>query len=464
MPVNLPSGLFARGYKIDTTPFTNVVLKDAAAKKAAKEAVVKNANDLYKGLNPAGVRPQDMNNPADPTKGINADINNWYNQAKAGNVDFPKYKELLYNIERSKQIGKEQLEIGGLVQQGKIEPDESHGDLTKLHAKDLSIYDAGHHDWKQGDLSPFVPELDESKWNNAIFGSAKPQERTEKKTFDAATGRFFIPKEYTPAEEKRFGDTAASLVSVDKSATKQFTKQTKNPGFLAEAIPVYKEVYGEDFTQKPEKFTADKAAAAAAILEARKRKDVVSYEKPAVKEDWRTKMDYAAKLKRQGSTDATGVVNKFIDDRFNEGKASNITHTITGYGGQKNSGYYVEFPIEVRNKYTVDKGFAGEKVPDSFMITTDKKKVLPIFYEKDEDGKNVMVDGKIKLNKNINAKPIDIDVFKVDLGQILVPKKIVGEEAISEEGYTPGTSGSSEYQTSGTRQSKSSKTVKVAGL
>ena len=462
MPINIPSGLYTGGRAtFDTSHFTNVILKDQAAKKAAKEAVVKSANDLYKGLNPAGVRQQDLQDPSDPSRGLLPKMQNWYNQAKAGSIDFGTYKEMQAEIERSKQQGKEQLDIGALVQQNKIELDEKHGDVTKMSQKNLSIYNPEHKSWGQGDLSPFVPELDEQKFYGSVFGASKPQEYVGKKTFDPATNRYRMTKGFTSQEEKKFGDQAAALVNVDRSAAKTFTKQTTNPVFLAEAIPVYKEVYGVDYSQKPEEFTADKAAAAATIIRARgmrESENIAKYVEPA--DNWKAKLDYAASLKRQGATSATGVVNQFIDDRFNEGKASNQMHFITGYGGQKYSGYYAELPIEIRDKYTVDKGFPGEKIPDAFMFTTDKKKVLPIFYEKDANGKNVMVDGNIKLNKNINAKPIDIDVFKVDLAQILVPKKIVGEEAISEEDYTPGTTSSSESQTSGTKQSKSTKTAK----
>jgi len=456
MPIRIPSGLYARGADINTTPFTNVVLKDIASKDAAKKAVAKSADDLYKGLNPAGVRPQDLQYPQDNTKGILPDMINWYNNAKAGSIDFGKYKEMLYNIERSKQIAKEQLEIGGMVQQGKIEPDEKYGDITKLSQKDLSIYDAGHNDWKQGDLSPFIPELDETKWNNSIFGSAKPQERVNKKKFDASTGRYFIPKEFTTAEEKRFGDTAASLVINDKSANKQFTKQTKNPVFLADAIPVYKEVYGVDYSQKPEEFTADKAAAAAAILEARKRKDVVSYDKPT---------DPYALAKYKSGLSRTGGGEGAIDEYINNLAQTKETLTVNGkpfagvtLGGKTYGGKLIQMPPDMTDRLTEDKGFKSEKIPYGLLLTDDNKYVIPIYFKKDEEGKFIKTKSgaSFELDKSKYGKPLPIPQFRQVVGTLLGQSKAGNISAldIADEGIE-GTK--TTYTSEGSKETKKSK-------
>jgi hypothetical protein len=166
-----------------------------------------------------------------------------------------------------------------------------------MSQKNLSIYNPEHKSWRQGDLSPFVPELDEQKFYASVFGASTPQEYVGKRTFDPATNRYFMTKGFTSQEEKKFGDQAAALVNVDRSAAKTFTKQTTNPVFLAEAIPVYKEVYGVDYSQKPEEFTADKAAAAAAVIRARGMRKSENIAKYVPKDDWREKMIFAASLR-----------------------------------------------------------------------------------------------------------------------------------------------------------------------
>jgi hypothetical protein len=461
MSVNINPNLFARGFKIDTQPLVNLVTKDLAAKKAAKEATIKNANDLYKGLNPAGVRPQDLNYPDDPTKGIMPDMVNWYNEAKAGNIDFGKYKELLYNIERSKEIGKQQLEIGAKTQEGKIEPEPE--DIQKLHQKDLSIFATGnqdptknHYNWQQGDLTQFVPTFDEKKFFGSVFGEAKPDVNLSKKTLDKETQRYFVPKEFTPGEEKRFGDIAAASIINDRSAQKEFKKQIKNPAFLESALPAYMSVYGQI---KLEDFTPDKAAAAAAILRARQMKETVPYTVPKV-DDWKDKMLFANKLKKGfaayrhglGATDDEGILNKYVEDRYKEGSG---LYDILNYGGKKYSGKHIDVPIEIRYKYGIK---VGEKdvLPDEFLMTEDKKKVIPLFYKKDKNGNNyINASGKQELDQTITSKPIDIQNFKVNIGQMILPRKTFGGEVVGDESFSEGTPGSyeSSYSTEGGSES-----------
>jgi len=56
MPINIPSGLYTGGRAtFDTSPMTTAILKDLASQKAAKEAIVKNANNLYKQLNSVSI-------------------------------------------------------------------------------------------------------------------------------------------------------------------------------------------------------------------------------------------------------------------------------------------------------------------------------------------------------------------------------------------------------------------------
>lgn len=462
MSVNINPNLFARGFKIDQSALVNTVAKDMAAKKAAKEAVVKNANDLYKGLNPAGVRPQDLNYPDDQTKGIMPDMVNWYNNAKAGNLDFGKYKELMYNIERSKEIGKQQLEIGAKTQEGKIEPEPE--DIQKLHQKDLSIYSVGnqdptknHFNYQQGDLTQFVPTFDEKKFFGSVFGEAKPDVNLSKKTFDPQTQRYFVGKEFTPGEEKRFGDIAAASIINDRSAQKEFKKQIKNPAFLESALPAYMSVYGQI---KLDDFTPDKAAAGAAILRARQMKESVAYAAP--KEDnWKEKMNYANDLKKKyygwrngiGAAKAEGILNKYVDDRYNQGntKFASVTHD-----GKLYEGKVIDVPLDMRYGYGIKKGTGDDAktvLPDEFYMTHDKKKVIPLFYKKDDKGKPIIrPNGSYELDQTMTSKPIDIQNFKIEIGKMIISAKDRGEEVVGDESFSESTSGS--YQSEGGSESE----------
>ena len=438
MPINIPSNLYSSGRAtLDTTPLVNYVLKDQAAKKAAKEAVLKSANDLYKGLNPAGVRQQDLQDPSDPSRGLLPKMQNWYNQAKAGSIDFGTYKEMQAEIERSKQQGKEQLDIGGMVQQNKIELDEKHGDVTKMSEKNLSIYDPRHKPWRQGDLSPFVPELDEQKFYGSVFGASKPQTYVGKK-LDRETNRYFMTKEFTIDEQKKFGDQAAALVNVDKSAAKTFTKQTTNPVFLAEAIPVYKEVYGVDYSQKPEEFTADKAAAAATIIRARgmrESENIAKYVEPKESE-WEYK-------RRMGITD--GVDDNYLNEWLKNaqaappvpikgkgGKSLNITRV--SLGGNMYEGKTISVPTGIIDKFTVDKGKETEIVPMSFFMAGEK--VIPLYQKTDENGRKLYTpSGNIIFDtESPYSVPMDFQAFKAELTPFVLRKKTSGLQQTQQTG------------------------------
>jgi len=331
MPINIPSGLYTGGRAtFDTSHFTNVILKDQAAKKAAKEAVVKSANDLYKGLNPAGVREQDLKDPSDPSRGLLPKMQNWYNQAKAGNIDYGTYKEMQAEIEQSKQEGKEQLDIGGLVQQNKIELDEKHGDVTKMSEKNLSIYDPRHKPWRQGDLSPFVPEFDPASRNafmSAAIGKAVPL--PDISTSVNKGGYTYITDRFDTETLKQIADKAATFLPGSKKATKYYKNQLTNPEFIATAVDAYQSVYGAN----AQITTPEEAAKADAIIEAR------LYEKPRVATDQDLKFlrqKQLVKLRGQYSTQAAPAVvvdlwtpvSTAIDDNMQKGITETPINTL----------------------------------------------------------------------------------------------------------------------------------------
>ena len=364
-------------------------------------------------------------------------MQNWYNQAKAGDIDFGTYKEMQAEIERSKQEGKEQLDIGGMVQQNKIELDEKHGDVTKMSEKNLSIYDPRHKPWRQGDLSPFVPELDEQKFYGSVFGASKPQTYVGKK-LDRETNRYFMTKEFTIDEQKKFGDQAAALVNVDKAAAKTFTKQTTNPVFLAEAIPVYKEVYGVDYSQKPEEFTADKAAAAATIIRARgmrESENIAKYVEPKESE-WEYK-------RRMGITD--GVDDNYLNEWLKNaqaappvpikgkgGKSLNITRV--SLGGNMYEGKTISVPTGIIDKFTVDKGKETEIVPMSFFMAGEK--VIPLYQKTDENGRKLYTpSGNIIFDtESPYSVPMDFQAFKAELTPFVLRKKTSGLQQTQQTG------------------------------
>lgn len=452
MPINIPSNLYSGGrVTVDTTPFVNIVIKDMAAKKAAKDALVKSADALNKSLNYAGVRQQDLKDYTDEAGKVYPGIENratqWYNNAVSGKADMTEYRNLLNDIETSKQRVKIHNDLTNAVLDKKVDP--TIDDIHVLSKVELPIQYPGSRkadntEYTLADMPAFIPELDENKWEKSVFGNVKPTQIQQQVPIQG-TDRYDLVRGYTPQEKANFATTAASLVKVDKSAEKQFTRLMRDDNFVANATPALQSVFGKNAVIN----SPATAAAADAILRANQKAESQSYAKP-------TDLFALAKYKhglRQGGIDANGILNKYINDAYN----ASTTNVYTTMRGNKYEGKIIDVPIDIRNKYgfeTKDEnGNTLSVVPDAFVLTHDKKMVIPLFYEKDAKGEPILTAGGAKkINRNISSNPIDIKNFKVDLGGILLPKKTYGGEVVDME--TESQPSTYEY-TSGTEMQSS---------
>ena len=124
------------------------------------------------------------------------------------------------------------------------------------------------------------------------------------------------------------------------------------------------------------------------------------------------------------------VLNTFIKNSMQNGVPGNVE-----IGGVKYNGTFVDMPKDVNSKYKTtiddpkDPKYSIEKEPDSWFITKDGKKAIPLYYEKlpDQSGKGDLI-------SNPNQKPIDIQNLKVDLGKLLLSQKQRGGEVVEQFG------------------------------
>jgi hypothetical protein len=124
------------------------------------------------------------------------------------------------------------------------------------------------------------------------------------------------------------------------------------------------------------------------------------------------------------------VLNAFIENQYNSGQ-NKYEHIVVG--GNKYTGKVVDVPKTIKDKYIIDKGYDVEKQPDEWLMTTDKTKLVPIFFEKDKNGAVVKTQsGNPKISTTKNSAPIDIQNYKVDLGQLLVSQKSRGGQVVDE--------------------------------
>lgn len=433
MPINIPSNLYSGGrVTLDTTPFVNTVVKDMAAKKAAKDALVKSTDALNKNLNYAGIRQQDLKDYTDEKgqsySGIENRATQWYNNAIKGTVDMTEYRNILNDIEKSKQRIKTHNDLTTAALDKKIDP--TIDDIHVLDKVNLPIQYPGsrkidNSEYTLADMPAFIPELDETKWNNSLFGNAQPT-AIVKQVPIPGTDRYDLVRGFSKNEMANFAQTAAGLVNVDKSAEKQFRAQLRDPNFVATRTEALQSVFGKDAVVN----SPQTAAAGDAIVRANQKAKTESFSKPV---DQFALARYRHSL-GSGGVDANGILNKYINDAYGASK-ENVYTTMRG---NKYEGRVIDVPIDIRNKYGFEtkdeKGNTVSVVPDAFVLTHDKKTVIPQFYEKDAKGEAILTPGGAKkINRNVTSNPINIKNFKVDLGGILLPKKTYGGEVVDME-------------------------------
>jgi len=303
MSVRIPSGLYSQGQAtLDTGDFTKNVIKDIAAKKAAKEAVIKKADAIAKTINTAGVREQDLVNPADPTEPrLDAEIKNWYDKSKKGDVDLVEYNNILHKIDQSKQRAKFQVDLGKAAIDHKYDPDDDDIHVNSLI--DKSIYDktslkADGTEYGWLDLPANIPQFDPAKQTtffNVVKGKSKPTYQEDQARVDNVTGDIFIPMAYGDSELKSQAEIAGHLIDGSMEAKKYYNKMfekdaqgVRTPTLKKEYEDLnesYKSIYGANEVID----TPEKAAKADAIRRGRAETQEVKVTDP----------NYANQLKRK---------------------------------------------------------------------------------------------------------------------------------------------------------------------
>lgn len=270
--IHNPSNLYSNGqYKIDSTPFTKLVLGQEAKKKAAKEAVNKSMTDLMSKINIAGVRQQDLDGE---NGGILKDIENWKKNSMANKDAILKggeaqqrqmldYQTLLHNIQKSKDAAKRQLEIGKANAEGKLDLDDE--DLPVLDNMNQSIYNPAHYKedgseygWNDlpANLPKFTPEK-QDRFFNVAAGKNQPTYDETKVRVDNVTGKVFIPQGYAPEQIKEIAINSGNVFDGSPEAKRHYKKQLSNPQFMGEANTAFKTVFGKDIESPREAAQAD---------------------------------------------------------------------------------------------------------------------------------------------------------------------------------------------------------------
>lgn len=313
MPINIPSKLYTGGtYAFDTSPMTNAILKDLASQKAAKEAIAKNANSLAFKLNSAGIRT-DVDLPEWTKRATE-----WYNNAKAGNIDYGKYQQLINEAEQSRNRAKFIAESGKLATDEKIEMNST--DVAVIDNANKSIYDPtsykpGGGEYGVGDLSPYIKTLNPIQRNalaNSLL-SGVPKEIDETKITKTPEGYIQYTSEIKNDKIKDVADRSLPLFST-REMIKTGNQLMKDPSFVSTATPVFKEIYG----QSAEIDSPQKALQAEIILAAKtKGETITKRDTDADFELWKKKFNIAeAGRNKRAAIRAASATTAPIVDRY----------------------------------------------------------------------------------------------------------------------------------------------------
>lgn len=256
-----------------------------AKKKAQDEALTKYYKGLDLKVNTAGVRSQDLIDPKDPTRGIQADIdkakeyaiNNRVAIAKGGpeKIEYDRMiKQIELMADRSRNTGALEKDMGKAYFEGTYRPKSR--DLNVLNKLGLSIYDTNHYQedgitqygWQN--TSKYIPALNANEratFQKSLIGPATlVSDYTKSKKFKDYT---IVPKFYTKESLKSAADGAMTFIEPGSSDPYKIKLENyyddlkDNAQFLAEVTPLFKQYYGQD----REILTSQDAAAADILRE-----------------------------------------------------------------------------------------------------------------------------------------------------------------------------------------------------
>jgi hypothetical protein len=436
--------------RIDNSQYTNFAINLMAKKKAEDDALDQYYSKLPSTINEAGMRDQDRQvfseNMGQVMQYWKQNREAIKNPRKDGGAAQFNYEKMLRSqrelVDRSKQAGKIALEVGKLRFDGKnghIFDDPYNVEAIKAH--DLPV---NHPDFKPIDLydlaTPPAPltAKDFETEAKVITGGAAPSERV---TGSRNIGNFKIAQtinhSYDPAQLQQMGQRAEVLYNSDKRYRANFSREYRelisndDPNDLKPLVESYTQVFGKAPENEKEFFVAQKLRQYGVGRTEEKIVDDVkgklNYQDGLIRGRMATAQAYRKAYKdyssKKDAESQEGVLNTFINEQINDGKDAPVA-TI---GGTKYEGKVVKMPKFVAEQVKVPSADNLSYVyPDYFMVTNDKKYVIPIF----KDGSRTSAG-----NPNINGKasePILMSTYRAMLGKQFLTKSKLGEEIVDD--------------------------------
>lgn len=422
------------GVVFDPRPYTQLYAQLAQRKAAKDEAFDEYMRGLNKSVNPAGVRNVDR-----PI--IDKAYQDWQEfglknrdgiRGRKGGADIEfnrKHQSLLNLIAESKQEEEKKKPLVELM----LDPDKRDriGDaaIEEIHSHDQPLYVMGANGLER---NPNRKSLDYS----SLTFNPKPFNQGEFDKLFSGVKRTDLPPQVTLDPTTKTQTTTTKSVfdqeGKNKVAEIGVTEYMNNPSFKQmvnklnpeEYNDFFKENFGHDIENKgdlaaayalkrqqqsinetkvtPDVFGRQVAMEGIRDANAKRRQAITATNQKAL-------VDY----RRAGNKkDQEGVLEGYIQRAFDEGKGTERAISIKG---KFVPGRDVLLPKKYKDLYVtddVDKEGNKIKLVPKFVMTSDKKYVLPVYPGKPTDYR----------------QPIPVETFKNELGQLWLTKKDAAAE------------------------------------
>jgi hypothetical protein len=426
----------AGNVKFDATPYVNFAIGLMAKKKAEDDALTQYYEKLPSTINEAGMRDQDR----EPfMQGMNQVSQFWKQNKDAiknpridGGAAQYNYEKMLRSqkelVEKSKNAAKTGLELGKLkfnkdfnyvFDDPKIMENVQQHDLPINHPdhKPLDIYEMT--------VPPKPLDLkDQTDFNKAIRDGLQ---FSEKEVGRQNLGNFKIKTTIQKAYDKdalaTMGQRAGLFYDNDRRFRLPFANEYRqiisDPETLAEYTETFKEVYGKEPESQKDFFVAKQIMSNRIAATEEKTEDDV-YGRQVAMENRRFANQKTMEGIRQSNRKAIkaygaaknaeekeGILNKHINEQIADGDTA---PTVT-LNGKKYNGKFVKVPKSIEREFAVNEGGDNYKYADAFMITNDKKYVIPVYKSgKHTQSGNPVLDGA-------KSKPILMRDYKAMLAK-----------------------------------------------
>jgi hypothetical protein len=480
---------------VNTSPYTNFAINMDAKRKAKEEALDQYYRSMDGKLNSAGMRPVEVQ---DLMQNENA-RREYYRQNRAAilnprldngraQTEFQnKFQQSLGLVQKSKSLGEVNKQLAPILADPEKRARLPLSVMNSLHLNDLSVNDPRHKDFDFSELNYDPKPIDQAKLIKS-FEDIKPDKIPTIVATDGKSGTRTIRNTYSyndDAKDQIYNRSKNLLYDKEfgPAMDKIWENMKQNGGQDSPDYQAYNKVFQKHFN-RPMSSEEDLAAAYnMGMLQSKRQeeeiKDDTFGQKKAMAylndglvrgrmklsdEYARGRIDY-----KNATTKAAqeGVLNQIINTQHEEGASQMGPKTIDGaainsvmINGQKFKGTEVRMLAPLEDKFTIDKGYATEEKPTAYLMTDDKKYVIPIFPQM-KDGKIVKGEsGNYKVDAT-KSKPMPIQAYKMLLGKELLSKTDLGEEVV-DDGSEDGTPQAPTSTTTSTRTYEKKKTQRLA--